>query len=172
MQGAHNRKDRAAPFSLVTGRTTQLRQCGSGRRKARWRANLSTLCSAPCCSWSLPPALPGGRTGDGAPPHEAFAQAQDAIAPELEIVTDRPDITESSIVIPAGGVQVENGLTWTADHGQRTAEAPQSLLRVGVGGRTEVRLGIPDYVYSLGRHQKASRTQRECHKRSRGCALL
>jgi hypothetical protein len=93
------------------------------------------------------------RTGDGAPPHEASAQAQDAIAPELEIVTDRPDITESSIVIPAGGVQVENGLTWTADHGQRTADAPQSLPRVGVGGRTEVRLGIPDYVYSLGRHQ-------------------
>ena len=96
------------------------------------------------------------RTGDAAPPHEEPAQAQDTAVPKSEIVTDRPDITESSIVIPAGSVQAENGLTWTADHGKRTADAPQSLLRVGVGGRTEVRLGIPDYVYSLGRHQPRS----------------
>src|SRR5437899_1194014 len=96
------------------------------------------------------------RTGDGAPPHEEPAQAQNATAPEAEIVTDRPDITESSIMIPAGRVQVENGLTWIANHGKRTADALQSLLRVGVGGRTEVRLGIPDYVYSLSRHTPRS----------------
>jgi hypothetical protein len=35
-----------------------------------------------------------------------------------EIVTDRPDITESPIVVPKGSLQFENGLTWTSDHGQ------------------------------------------------------
>jgi hypothetical protein len=37
-----------------------------------------------------------------------------------EIVTDRPDITESGIVVPKGSLQAENGLTFTTDHGQRT----------------------------------------------------
>jgi hypothetical protein len=108
----------------------------------------------------LPAARTAGwapdRTGDAVPPHEEPAQAQDAPAPESEIVTDRPDITEFSIVIPTGSVQAENGLTWTAEHSKRTVDAPQSLLRVGVGRRTEVRLGIPDYVYGLGRHTSRS----------------
>jgi len=123
------------------------------RRKERWRSNLSTSCSAPCCSCSLPPAPPGGRrTGPETlwPPHEEPAQAQDATSPESEIVTDRPDITESSIVIPTGSVQAENGLTWTAEHSKRTADAPQSLLRVGVAAAPRCGSGFPDYVYSLG----------------------
>lgn len=37
-----------------------------------------------------------------------------------EIVTDRPDITESGIVVPRGSLQAENGLTLTAT----TASAP------------------------------------------------
>ncbi|HET6180145.1 MAG TPA: hypothetical protein VFE61_24705 [Candidatus Sulfotelmatobacter sp.] len=32
---------------------------------------------------------------------------------EPGIVTDRPDVTESSIVVPKGSVQFENGITWT-----------------------------------------------------------
>ena len=35
-----------------------------------------------------------------------------------EIVTDRPDITESAIVVPKGSLQFESGLTWTSDDGQ------------------------------------------------------
>ena len=34
-----------------------------------------------------------------------------------ETVTDRPDVMESSIVIPKETFQMENGLTWTTDHG-------------------------------------------------------
>jgi len=29
------------------------------------------------------------------------------------IVTDRPDITESAVVVPTASLQVENGATWT-----------------------------------------------------------
>jgi hypothetical protein len=32
---------------------------------------------------------------------------------EPTIVTDRPDVTESSNVISTGSVQLENGITWT-----------------------------------------------------------
>ena len=63
-----------------------------------------------------------------------------------EIITDRPDITESSVVIPAGSVQVENGVTWSADHGNLTVDLSETLIRVGVLGRTEIRLTPPNYV--------------------------
>jgi hypothetical protein len=40
-------------------------------------------------------------------------------ASDPDIVTDRPDITESSIVVPRGSLQVENG--WTLDAKVRLA---------------------------------------------------
>ena len=51
----------------------------------------------------------------------ACGQSQPPAA-EPEIVTDRPDITESSIVIPKGSLQLENGLTWTNDQDGRWAK--------------------------------------------------
>jgi hypothetical protein len=63
-----------------------------------------------------------------------------------EIITDRPDITESSVVIPAGSVQVENGVTRSADHGTLTADLPETLIRVGILGRTEIRITPPNYI--------------------------
>jgi hypothetical protein len=63
-----------------------------------------------------------------------------------EIVTDRPDITESSIVIPVGSVQSENGLTWTRDHGTSAIGLPETLIRVGLWERTEVRFVAPNYL--------------------------
>src|SRR5579863_1282348 len=42
----------------------------------------------------------------------AYGQSQPP-ATDPEIVTDRPDITESSVVVPKGSLQFENGLTWT-----------------------------------------------------------
>jgi hypothetical protein len=62
------------------------------------------------------------------------------------IITDRPDITESSVVIPAGSLQVENGVTWSADHGTRTVDLSETLIRVGILGRTEIRLTPPNYL--------------------------
>jgi hypothetical protein len=46
------------------------------------------------------------------------------------IVTDRPDITEDSTVLPKGSIQLENGVAWTSDHGARTLDLPQSLPRL------------------------------------------
>jgi hypothetical protein len=67
-----------------------------------------------------------------------------------QIVTDRPDITESAMVVPAGSLQLENGFTWTSDHGKQSADFSESLLRFGVLGRTEVRLVVPNYLDGVG----------------------
>lgn len=75
----------------------------------------------------------------------AVARAQ---APEL--ATDRPDFTESGLVVPLGHVQVETGLTWTHDDGTDVVGAPELLARYAPFSRLELRLGAPDYVGAEG----------------------
>lgn len=70
-------------------------------------------------------------------------------AADPEIVTDRPDVTESSIVIPKGSLQVENGVTWTTDHGSQTFDLSESLVRFGLSTRTEFRIVVPNYFGRL-----------------------
>ena len=67
-----------------------------------------------------------------------------------EITTDRPDITESAIVVPKSSLQAENGLTWTKGRGDALVLC-QTLLRLGVTDRTELRLFLPSYVQSFSR---------------------
>jgi hypothetical protein len=69
--------------------------------------------------------------------------AQNVAQPD--IVTDRPDITESGVVVPRATLQIENGLTWTLDHGTQAVDLSESLIRFGILDRTEVRFGLPNY---------------------------
>jgi hypothetical protein len=62
------------------------------------------------------------------------------------INTDRPAVTESSVVVPAGGLQIETGLTATDVSGQSVVDAPEAYLRYGLSEKTELRLTLPDYV--------------------------
>lgn len=84
----------------------------------------------------------------------AFGGGCDAQSPasaaDPEIVADRPDVTESSIVVPAASLQFENGFAWTDDHGTRAADFSQTLMRLGLLARTEFRLVVPNYFYSAG----------------------
>jgi hypothetical protein len=68
-----------------------------------------------------------------------------------EIITDRPDITESAIVVPKASLQAENGLTWTNDHLDHLLALCQTLLRLGMSDRTELRLSLPSYSQSFSR---------------------
>jgi len=68
-----------------------------------------------------------------------------------EIVTDRPDITESATVVPKASLQAENGLTWTNDHLDNLVTLCQTLLRLGLSDRTESRLTLPSYSLGLSR---------------------
>jgi hypothetical protein len=41
---------------------------------------------------------------------------------DVGIVTDRPDVTESGVVIPNGSFQLENGFTWKGDQGDTSVD--------------------------------------------------
>lgn len=66
-----------------------------------------------------------------------------------EIVTDRPDVTEASVVIPVGSLQLENGATWTASKGSHAFDLSESLLRLDIASRTEIRIVIPNYLHGI-----------------------
>src|SRR5579872_5171405 len=72
------------------------------------------------------------------------------------IVTDRPDVTESSVVVPKGSLQLENGITWTSDHRANTIDLSETLMRFGVSTRTEIRIVVPNYLGGLSGPDTAS----------------
>ena len=80
-------------------------------------------------------------------PIAAYGQNHPPPAPEM--VTDRSDITESTVVVPKGSAQFENGFTWTDDHGEKTLGLPEGLLRLGIFERTELRIDVPNYLNGL-----------------------
>lgn len=69
--------------------------------------------------------------------HAAFSE---------EIVTDRPDATESSSVVQPGYVQVELGWLHSKNGGAEIDQVPQTLIRIGLDERMEARLGWVGYV--------------------------
>jgi hypothetical protein len=64
-----------------------------------------------------------------------------------EIVTDRPDVTEASTVVPKDGLQIENGFTQTSDHGTGTPDLSESLVRYGLSDRTELRFLMSPTIF-------------------------
>jgi hypothetical protein len=85
---------------------------------------------------TVPPlALPA----QTATPYRCGADASTSIA------TDRPQITNSSIVVPCGSLQFENGFQLTSASGQRTYDLPETAVRLGIARRSELRLTVPDY---------------------------
>ena len=64
------------------------------------------------------------------------------------IATDRPQITNSSVVVPCGSVQFENGFQETGNGGKRSYDFTETSMRFGIFNRTELRIGIPDYFYN------------------------
>ena len=59
-------------------------------------------------------------------------------------------MTDSSVVVPVGSFQAENGFTETSSDGQRTFDATETWLRFGVATKTELRLIAPDYFGEPG----------------------
>lgn len=72
--------------------------------------------------------------------------AQDAPSP---INTDRPAVTDSSVVVPFGSFQAENGFSITTAQGSTTVDASETLIRFGVSDKTELRFSAPDFYQSL-----------------------
>jgi hypothetical protein len=78
------------------------------------------------------------------PVSSAAAGTSRSIAPATvvdELVTDRPDFTESSSVVGRGMLQLESGLSYEGDADVRSLTVPSVLLRVGLSRRIELRFG-------------------------------
>ncbi len=76
-----------------------------------------------------------------------FAAA--ARADDSPISTDRPAVTESSVVVPAGTLQFENGFLYRVSQGDETLDGPETEVRFGLLSKTELRLFVPDYYASF-----------------------
>src|SRR5215469_15727808 len=83
------------------------------------------------------------------PPGIAPLRGQTAADSDEVISTDRPAAANSSVAVPKGRFQVENGLLITNAQGQHTLDLPETSLRFGLLSKTELRLSVPDYFHDL-----------------------
>jgi len=127
------------PHQPVPPVTIASRQCASDARRQQWREGRLRArgFGLGLALWLLIPAA-------------AFAQTPSAATDQSEINTDRPDFTESSVVVGKGVIQLEGGFTSGSDHedGVETNDIrfPQTLLRIGLSKRFELRLGADGLV--------------------------
>jgi hypothetical protein len=70
-----------------------------------------------------------------------------------EIATDRPDVTNSSLVVPFGSLQAENGLDWTVKHASNVFDGANTRVRLGIAHCTEFLVDVPTYFLSLNGSQ-------------------
>jgi hypothetical protein len=62
------------------------------------------------------------------------------------LVGDRPDFTESAVTVAPGRTQVEAGATHTEADRTESQEFAEVLLRIGLGERIELRVGLNSYA--------------------------
>ena len=74
------------------------------------------------------------------------AQAGECPSPNSEIATDRPDVTNSSLVVPVGSLQGENGINSTGRAADKTFDGSNSRLRLGVAPCFEILIDLPNYI--------------------------
>jgi len=75
---------------------------------------------------------------------ESRAQTCGADA-QSPIATDRPQVTNSSVVVPCGSLQFENGFQVTGTGDQHTPDFPETSIRFGIAVKTELRILVPNY---------------------------
>jgi len=74
------------------------------------------------------------------------ARADGCPKPGDDIATDRPDVTNSSVVVPVGSLQNENGINLTGRDGGRSIDGSNSRWRLGIAPCLEVLVDLPNYV--------------------------
>lgn len=65
------------------------------------------------------------------------------------IATDRPDTTNSSLVVPYGSLQVENGANWSIRQESQIFDGSETRARLGVANCAEVLVDVPNYFVAL-----------------------
>jgi len=79
----------------------------------------------------------------------ADARAESCPQPSEEIATDRPDVTNSSLVVPVGSFQSENGLNLSSRDGGRTGDGTNSRWRFGIAPCLEVLVDLPTFFVNV-----------------------
>jgi hypothetical protein len=82
----------------------------------------------------------------------AAAQSGECPVSTSEIATDRPDVTNSSLVVPDGSLQMEGGINATGRQSEQTFDGANSRLRLGVAPCLEILVDLPNYVGGLTGH--------------------
>src|ERR1700686_4091322 len=77
------------------------------------------------------------------------AQAEGCPTAKDEIATDRPDVTNSSLVVPTGSLQNENGINFNARDGGRTIDGTNSRWRLGIAPCLELLVDLPTYFANV-----------------------
>jgi hypothetical protein len=83
--------------------------------------------------------------------------AQLTLESEDELISDRPDYTESSEVVRPGWMQMESGLALerSRSEGTRTLSVGNPLMRIGVSRRLELRFGSEGIISERSSHGEA-----------------
>src|ERR1700675_3361901 len=79
------------------------------------------------------------------------ARADNCPTAKDEIATDRPDVTNSSLVVPVGSLQSENGVNVSARDGGRSIDGTNTRWRLGVAPCLELLLDLPTYFANIRR---------------------
>lgn len=68
-----------------------------------------------------------------------------------KIATDRPDVTNSSLTVPSGSLQDENGINFTARSHSAAIDGTNTRLRLGIASCVEVLFDLPNGVHAIDR---------------------
>jgi hypothetical protein len=79
----------------------------------------------------------------------AAAHAEGCPTAKDEIATDRPDTTNSSLVVPTGSLQNENGVNFSIREDGRLIDGTNSRWRLGIAPCLEILVDLPTYVAPL-----------------------
>jgi outer membrane putative beta-barrel porin/alpha-amylase len=66
-----------------------------------------------------------------------------------EIATDRPDVTNSRLVVPTGSLQNENGVNFSMRDDGRAIDGTNSRWRLGIAPCLEVLVDLPTYFANV-----------------------
>jgi hypothetical protein len=77
------------------------------------------------------------------------AAAEQCPQQDSPIDTDRPDVTNSSVVLPQGSFQSENGINLSQRDGGRAFDGTDTRLRWGVAPCLEILVDVPTYLAAL-----------------------
>ncbi len=121
------------------------RKSAAGVVSAMWLGVLG--CGLKVVAQEKAPAQEQGQEKAPTQEQEAAAKTgQKAQGQEDAIATDRPNFTNSAQTVGAGRVQIEAGATAVRQGTSRSSSIGEALVRVGVGRRAEVRVGVPSYL--------------------------